>query len=155
MTRSAKALFSFLKKNSANLERSLKAKQDQIAKLQSKKQLTERDLQRLRNLRQEVKQIRQQIKTNNAKASNAPKSKPEPVTFESEKRKILRKAAMPGGHDKELIALAKKYRRTITIAGKTYAPPKEGPPTKSGRNPMKRGGSVKKMKRGGAVKKKK
>ena len=152
MTRSTKALFSFLKKSTSHLEKSLKAKKDQIAKLQSKKNPTERDLQRLRNLKQEVKQIGQQIKTNNAKKSNAPKSKPEPVTFESEKRKILSKAAMPGGHDKELIALAKKYNRTIKINGKVFAPPKQGPKKPTA---YKRGGTVKKMKRGGAVKKKK
>ena len=83
MTRSAKALAMFLKKNNKNLEISLRAKLDQIAKLQSKKQLTERDLQRLKNLRLEARKIRQQIKTNNAKGANqvtaTPKNKPRNV----------------------------------------------------------------------------
>jgi len=80
MTKAAKALAMFLKKNNRNLEVSLREKLDQIAKLQSKKQITERDLQRLKNLRLEARKIRQQIKTNNAKGANkvtvTPKNKP-------------------------------------------------------------------------------
>lgn len=69
-------LLSMLKKNTRNLEASLKAKKDQIAKLQSKKQLTEKDLQKLKNLKLEARKIRQQIKTNNAKGANKVTAKP-------------------------------------------------------------------------------
>tara|TARA_R100001440_G_scaffold35699_1_gene54789 strand:+ start:1180 stop:1527 length:348 start_codon:yes stop_codon:yes gene_type:complete len=76
MTKAAKALAMFLKKNNRNLEVSLREKLNQIAKLQSKKQITERDLQRLKNLRLEARKIRQQIKTNNAKGANKVTAKP-------------------------------------------------------------------------------
>lgn len=103
---------------------------------------------RLEAARAKRKKIKDKIKgLNSAKspmsAARAARVKKDtkPETFESEKRKILGKAAMPGGHDKELIALAKKYNRTIKINGKVFAPPKQGPKKPTA---YKRGGKVKK-----------
>ena len=50
---------------------------------------------------------------------------PNKPTFESEKRAILRTRNTLAGHQRQLIALAKKYGRPIKIAGMTFGPKKK------------------------------
>ena len=69
----------------------------------------------------------------------------------------MRTTNTEAGRNRALMALAKKYRRPIKIAGKMFYPPKDiGPPTRGGRTPMKKGGVAKKKKgmaKGGMKKK--
>ena len=99
----------------------------------------------------EIKMLRKQ---EGAKVSP---NKPEPTTFDSERKRIMRTTNTEAGQNRALMNLAKKYRRPIKIAGKMFYPPKDiGPPTRGGRTPMKKGGTPKKKKgmaRGGMKKK--
>ena len=113
---------------------------------------------KLARLMKQKDKIMSEIRTlrNQGGAKAAPK-KPEPTTFDSERKRIMRTTNTEAGRNRALMALAKKYRRPIKIAGKMFYPPKDiGPPTRGGRTPMKKGGMTKKkgMAKGGAMKKK-
>ena len=118
---------------------SLTGTASKLARLMSRKKDIERQIRKLRD---------QGVKP-------ATPKKPEPTTYDSERKKIMRTTNTEAGRNKALMDLAKKYRRPIKIAGKMFYPPKNiGPPTRGGRTPMKKGGMTKKgYSKGGAAKK--
>ena len=118
-----------------------------------------RNAAKLARLMKRKKDIELQIrKLKDQGAKTATPKKPEPTTFDSERKRIMRTTNTEAGRNRALMNLAKKYRRPIKIAGKMFYPPKDiGPPTRGGRTPMKKGGVAKKKKgmaKGGVMKKK-